>query len=252
MKKISVITVNYNNAAGLEQTVKSVLDQSYQNFEYIVVDGGSTDGSVNILEQYKDKFRWTSEKDEGMYFAMNKGIKAAKGEFLLFLNSGDFFCDNRVLERVMSYGLDCDIVYGNMMINWGNGKITPGKMPKKISVEHMYKDTLWHPVSFIKKSLFLTLGLYDVSYKMVADYAFFFKSIIANKATTKHIPVFIAEYSTDGFSSKPEYKSLERDERKRVQELYLSKDELLRLQKQSKEVKSSRILKLFNLIKRKR
>jgi glycosyltransferase involved in cell wall biosynthesis len=227
MARISVITINYNNAAGLEKTMRSVTGQVEAEPEYIVIDGGSTDGSREIIQAYAHRLsHWVSEKDRGIYHAMNKGIRSATGEFLLFLNSGDFLCHDRVLKEVCSYGLDKDIVYGNMRINWGNNRITAGKMPEKITVGQMYTDTLWHPVSFIRKTLFDRFGFYDETYKMVADYEFFFKVIIAGQVSTKHIPVEICEYNTEGLSSAPEHKETERRERARVIRTYLSPAEI--------------------------
>ena len=101
MSKISIITINYNDLKGLQKTFNSVVNQSNKDFEYIVIDGGSSDGGKEFLEQNSDKLAyWISEKDSGVYNAMNKGIKAAKGEYLLFLNSGDFLVDDNVIEKV--------------------------------------------------------------------------------------------------------------------------------------------------------
>ena len=103
MNKISIITVNYNDREGLKKTIESVINQTWQDFEFIIIDGGSTDGSREVIEQYKDKIDyWISEPDKGIYNAMNKGIKAASGEFLLFLNSGDRLIDKNITEKVIS------------------------------------------------------------------------------------------------------------------------------------------------------
>lgn len=222
MLKLSVITINYNNSAGLEKTIKSVVSQTFSDFEYIVIDGGSTDESTVVIKKYSDKFtHWISEKDNGIYDAMNKGIRAAKGEYCLFLNSGDFLFDKDVFEKTFQSNHAEDIIYGNMMIDWGNGKITLGTMPDKITYHQMYTDTLWHPVSFIKKELFEKYGYYDESYRMVADYEFFFKTIIIHNVTTKHISLPISVYNMEGFSSKPDFKNIEKEERNRVLKTYL-------------------------------
>jgi len=237
--KLSLITINYNNAAGLEKTLKSVVSQKGVDFEFIVIDGGSTDGSLDLIKQFADKITfWVSEKDNGIYAAQNKGILKASGDYCLFLNSGDFLCHDGVLEEVFSYGLEKDIVYGNMRINWGNNNISDGFMPDIITVEHMVADTLWHPVSFIKRSLFHKYGLYNEAYKMVADYDFFFKTIIVNKVQTKHIPLFISEYNTEGISSDPGKKSLETGEREKVLNSYLNKKEIEEIRKKIARKKS--------------
>ena len=239
--KLSVITINYNNAKGLEKTMQSVTSQIFKNFEYIIIDGGSVDGSQEVIEKYSDKITyWVSEKDKGIYNAMNKGIQKANGEYCLFLNSGDFLCTNKALEEIFTLDIQADIIYGNMLIDWGNGKKTHGTMPDIITTEQMYFDTLWHPVSFIKRVLFEKYGFYNESYKIVADYDFFFKTIIANKVTTKHLPILVSEYNVDGLSSKSENKILEKEERKKVIQSYLSQEEInyfenLATQKQSKK-----------------
>ena len=216
MKTISIITINYNDDIGLAKTIESVVNQSYMDFEYIVIDGGSNDDSLKVIDKYKDKISfWVSEKDGGIFNAQNKGLKIAKGEYCLFLNSGDFFVNNFVLQTVAQINAKEDIIYGDMNINWGT-TTTLGKMPEHISFEHMLLDTIWHPVSFIKSNLLRECGGYNEKYKMVADYDFFFKAIISRSVSTKHISVVIAEYNTEGLSSRPEKKQQEIEERMAV------------------------------------
>ena len=220
--KLSIITINRNNANGLDKTIQSVINQSYEDFEYIVIDGNSTDHSIDIIKKYNSNINyWVSETDKGIYNAMNKGIAKANGNYVLFLNSGDYLVNNDVLKSVFEKQQTADIIYGNMQIDWGNGKITSGKMPDKITFKQMYIDTLWHPVSFIKKTLFDKYGLYNETYKVVADYDFFFKVIIINNVTTYHINVDIAMYNLNGLSSLLENKALEQAERRKVIESYL-------------------------------
>ena len=222
MPLLSIITINRNNANGLDKTIQSVINQSYEDFEYIVIDGNSTDHSIDIIKKYNSNINyWVSETDKGIYNAMNKGIAKANGNYVLFLNSGDYLVNNDVLKSVFEKQQTADIIYGNMQIDWGNGKITSGKMPDKITFKQMYIDTLWHPVSFIKKTLFDKYGLYNETYKVVADYDFFFKAIIINNATTYHINVDIAMYNLNGLSSLLENKALEQAERRKVIESYL-------------------------------
>ena len=222
MPLLSIITINRNNANGLDKTIQSVINQSYEDFEYIVIDGNSTDHSIDIIKKYNSNINyWVSETDKGIYNAMNKGIAKANGNYVLFLNSGDYLVNSDVLKSVFEKQQTADIIYGNMQIDWGNGKITSGKMPVKITFKQMYLDTLWHPVSFIKKTLFDKYGLYNETYKVVADYDFFFKAIIINNVTTYHINVDIAMYNLNGLSSLPENKALEQAERRKVIESYL-------------------------------
>lgn len=222
MPKVSIITINYNDAAGLEKTLQSAAAQSFRDFEHIVIDGGSTDGSVEVIKRYADKIAyWVSEKDRGIYHAQNKGIEKSTGEYCLFLNSGDHLADEKVLENVFKVERTNDIVYGDMIIDYGNGKTAHGKMPEHISFYQMYTDTLWHPVSFIKRELFAKFGMYDEQFKMVADYDFFFRVIIMEDVCTLHVPVEIAVYNLNGLSSRPKFKAQEKEERKAVLYKYL-------------------------------
>ena len=222
MHKVSIVTINFNDVVGLEKTLLSVISQTYTNIEYIIIDGGSTDGSAELLKTHMDKITyWVSEKDKGIYHAMNKGIEKATGEYCLFLNSGDYFCDKNVLKSVFNQSYTADIVYGNMMIDWGNGNIRLGEMPNKITFPQMYFDTLWHPVSFIKRQLFDLYGKYNESFKIVADYDFFFNTIIMHQVNTQHIEIPICIFNVNGLSSKPENITLVQEERKRVLLAYL-------------------------------
>ena len=132
MLKISVVTVCYNAAVSIEQTMLSVLGQSYPDIEYIVIDGGSTDGTVDIIKKYADRLAyWVSEPDKGIYDAMNKGIAAATGSYINFMNSGDSFYDNRVVEAVVPY-LSSDmkaVIYGNAAICNGEKYIIKKPIP---------------------------------------------------------------------------------------------------------------------------
>ncbi len=227
MPKLSIITINFNDKNGLEKTIQSIVSQTFSDLELVVIDGGSTDGSGQIIEKYeKEIAHWVSEKDSGIYNAQNKGIKAAKGEYCLFLNSGDCLAGNNVLEEVFAGKNSEDIIYGDMMVDWGNGKVTSEKMHKKISVYEMYIDTVWHPVAFIKRALFEKFGLYDESFKMVADYEFFFRTIIFHKVSVRHLPFTISIFGFNGLSSDPRNKQLEQEERKRVRTKYLTVAEM--------------------------
>jgi glycosyltransferase involved in cell wall biosynthesis len=202
--KIGIITINFNHASGLERTMQSVLQQDFKDFEYIVIDGGSSDGSKKIIETHHAAISaWRSEPDAGIYDAMNKGIALATADYLLFLNSGDTLTHPKILSEVAQYLNDgIDIVYGNLNIE-ENGKRSQGFMPDAIDLDQMMRDTLWHPVSFIKRDLFIRFGNYDTQFKIVGDYDFFFRVIISKAVSTKHIGVFVAVFSIDGLSSDP-------------------------------------------------
>jgi len=241
--KISVITINYNNVSGLQKTLESIFQQTFKDFEYIVIDGGSVDGSRELLENNRDKFAyWISEKDKGIYDAMNKGIQKAKGEYLLFINSGDYLAENTTLEKAAAHLDGTKIVYGNLKIEQ-DGSLTEGFMPDAIDLDQMMRDTLWHPVSFIKKELFDTYGLYKTEYKICSDYDFFFNVIVDKKVSTKHINQFIAVFDLLGMSSRPENVSLIAKEKKLIQATYLSKEQIREYS--SKNSKSNFFTKWF-------
>jgi len=207
--KLSVITINYNNAPGLEKTVRSVLSQGYKNFEYIVIDGGSTDGSKEILESFTNQISyWISEPDSGIYNAMNKGISKAIGEYLLFINSGDTLYSKNVLDQVFSYNPEQDIVYGDLHRIFPDGKTDIAAMPNHVDINHMFTSTICHPVTFIKRYLFQKYGLYREDLKIVSDWAFFFKIIVFGRISQKHLPITISTFRMDGISSLPENEDL--------------------------------------------
>ena len=225
MYKLSIITINYNNADGLERTIKSVIAQSFGGFEYIVIDGGSTDLSVEIIKKYSAKINyWVSEKDNGIYNAMNKGIKVANGQYCLFLNSGDYLYNDIILEHVFSQINNEDIIYGDMMIDRGRHKLEYGSQPSKITFDFMVATTVWHPVSFIKKILFDKYGLYNEDLKIISDYEFFLKTILVEGVSTKYISLAISVFNTSGIGSTNQYELLQKAERKFVLEKYFNKE----------------------------
>lgn len=242
--KLSIITINFNNAAGLEKTIRSVIEQDYDNFEYIVIDGGSSDTSTDIIKQYAVRIKYcVSEPDKGIYDAMNKGIRASAGEYCLFLNSGDVLASKNILQLIFSKHHTADILYGNMLINYGKNKIRIGKMPKKLTLVHLLGDTLWHPVSFIRRSLFTHYGLYDEQFRYVADYDFFLRILIIEKVKSEHLGFIISIFDTTGVSSNPQNRENIKNERKLSQEKYFSQSTIENgLKKYNRFLKLNRIL----------
>ena len=149
-KKINIVTINLNNKDGLEKTINSVIEQTYfDKLNYIIIDGGSEDESVDVIKNFGDKIDyWLSEKDNGVYSAMNKGIDLCNGEYVLFLNSGDFFSENDVIEKAYNE-LDCDIVYGDLYVK-KDSKLFLKKYETKLDDAYFKKESLPHPASFIK------------------------------------------------------------------------------------------------------
>lgn len=207
--KLSIITINYNNAAGLKKTLDSVATQICTDFEHIIVDGASTDDSVDIVRSYsqslianRHKFIWLSEPDTGVYNAMNKGIKQAKGEYLLFLNSGDYLIADDVLDKVFTQNCNADILCARCNVS-DNGKVVwTSNPPEKVTFRTLYTVGLAHQSTFIRRTLFEQLGYYDESFRYNADIEFWYRSIINHGATAQRIDVITTDYNLDGISSK--------------------------------------------------
>lgn len=193
---VSIITINYNNAKGLRRTIESVVCQTSRDYEFVVIDGGSTDGSVDVINEYASKIDyWVSEPDGGIYSAMNKGVKAAHGEYCIFMNSGDEFYSKDVIENAVKQGLREDIVCGD--ICFGESNVSPN--PDKVTMRTFYKSTLYHQASFIKTQL-LREHPYDETMRSAADWKFFMHELVYRNASYKHIPIVIARFEGGGIS----------------------------------------------------
>ena len=196
--KLSIITINFNNRDGLRKTIESVVNQTWQEFEYIIIDGGSTDGSVEVIKEYAARIDyWVSEPDKGIYDAMNKGIDQAKGEYCLFMNSGDCIYRPTTLEEVYTELDGSDIINGHVFFSNGAQQ----RSPSEIRLSFFYRlNSLPHQASFIATNL-LKQRHYDTQYKIVSDYKFYIETLIQNQATYKMINSFIAMFDYNGISS---------------------------------------------------
>jgi glycosyltransferase involved in cell wall biosynthesis len=207
MPTLSIITINRNNAAGLRKTMTSIENQSSKNFEYIVVDGASTDGSVDILKTQNSElktrnFKYFSEPDTGIYNAMNKGIAMATGEYLLFINSGDELTDNTVVESIEKSLLsDTEIASGKLTLINENGTILLFP-PTELTLSYCINAGLTHPNTIIRKSLFEKYGLYNEANKIVSDWEFFLVAAGLNKCNYQKLDFEIARFYEDGISSQ--------------------------------------------------
>lgn len=247
---ISIITINYNNAAGLERTIRSVVSQSYPDMEYLVIDGNSTDGSKEVINRYADKISYSiSEKDSGIYNAMNKGISKATGRYLLFVNSGDELIHPHGISTAAPHLNGEGLVYFNLILQTENGQETK-RYPNTLSFDYFLHESLPHPASFIKRELFTLYGPYNESYKIVSDWAFFLLIVCKYNASYKHVNETFSVFFLDGISSSEQSRKLIEAEKKQIVEqefpLFVSMlDEL----KEGKEVKrifeSSRLIRLF-------
>ena len=265
--KLSIITITYNNAEGLRKTLASVASQTFRDFEHIIVDGGSTDGSVEIIRQYADseamrlegykatrqekngkaddtlpnrpiasspnrhEICWISEKDRGVYDAQNKGIHLAHGEYCYFLNAGDTFCNEHVLELIfkpLTFNLSPltsthDILYGNEIIVDGNGqRIGIARGVKNPTFVDLYNSCMKHQASFIRRSLFDKYGMYDADMRICSDFDWFFRVIaFHDDVTLQYKDVNIAYFENTGLSyHSPE---LCTHERQQILDRYMSK-----------------------------
>jgi glycosyltransferase involved in cell wall biosynthesis len=220
---ISIITVNLNNASGLQKTIESVVPQTFNNYEYVIIDGGSTDGSCNIIEKNAAHINyWVSEEDGGIFSAMNKGILAAKGKYLMFLNSGDYLSVTDILQKVSGYLGKEDIVYGNMY-QLVKTMLVETIYPSKITAKYFFVNSIPHPSSFTKKELFEKHGLFSTKYKIISDWEFFFLAVCKHNCTTKHLPFFVSVYNLLGISHTQSASSQKKREREQVyQEHFLA------------------------------
>ena len=261
--KLSIITITYNNAEGLRRTIQSVQAQTFRDFEHIIVDGGSTDDSVDIIRQYADNeairlegykatrqekngkaddtlpnhlitsspITWISEKDRGVYDAQNKGIRLAHGKYCYFLNAGDTFCADDVLERMFSPNSLIasspnrlpDILYGNEIIVDGNGqRVGIARGVDNPSFVDLYNSCMKHQASFIRRSLFDKYGMYDADMRICSDFDWFFRVIaFHDDVTLQYKDVNIAYFENTGLSyHSPE---LCTHERQQILDRYMSK-----------------------------
>ena len=262
--KLSIITITYNNTEGLRKTLASVASQTFRDFEHIIVDGGSTDESVEVIREYADNeairlkgyeairqensnadnlassphhlitsspITWISEKDRGIYDAQNKGIRLAHGEYCYFLNAGDTFCNEHVLELIfkpLTFNLSPltstpDILYGNEIIVDGNGqRVGIARGVANPSFVDLYNSCMKHQASFIRRELFDQYGMYDDTMRVCADFDWFFRVIaFHDEVTLLYKDVDIAYFENTGLSyHAPE---LCAKERQQILDRYMSK-----------------------------
>ena len=251
---LSIITINYNNAEGLRKTLASVASQTYPHIEHIIVDGGSTDGSVEIIREYADNqakgerleakgtmdeakctenskadsnnnstpiytnlhnstqpthiVRWISEKDTGIYNAMNKGIRMATSEYIQILNSGDILSDANVTQRMIEYLEQINsqqkepvgILYGNMIKVNGLGQVVSKSGYTEYSLRQFYSSTLNHDCAYIRKDLFEEYGLYDENLKIVSDWKWYLQAIGLGRVKPEYVDIDVTIFDDGGIS----------------------------------------------------
>ena len=181
---ISIITVVYNDKIKLEETILSVIGQTYDNVEFIIIDGSSTDGTINIIKKYEDKIDyWVSEKDSGIFDAMNKGILASKGDYINFMNAGDFFTKNNLVSEVVNIldSEEIDFLYGDF--NIGNNNYHISKI--KYNIQFTYK-TICHQAIFAHKKCFNN-NMFDLKYRWMCDYKWLLECFLKKKLKKKYV-----------------------------------------------------------------
>lgn len=196
LPRITVITVVYNAVATLEETILSVINQDFDNFEFIIIDGGSSDGTIEIIQKLQDKITlWTSEPDKGIYDAMNKGIKMAKGDYVFFLGGDDLLYDNSVLENISSRLIDKNkIYYGNVLFKTRN-VIYDGKFSSlKIVTRNISHQSIFYPREIFDKYSF------DTKYKIFADYELNLKLYGNSSYSFIYMPITVALFNDEGSS----------------------------------------------------
>ena len=213
--KLSVITINLNNASGLEETIRSVICQKFVDYEYIIIDGNSTDESINTIKKHSAHIHyWVSEPDAGIYNAMNKGILNASGEYLIFMNSGDCFIGSNTLANVFSEEHTEDLLVGNIIMNWKRYRERLS-CPDKITFYYFFTGgTLHHQATFTKRTLFNEIGLYDEQLKICSDWKFALLAVVKYNKSVKKIDEDISLRDVTGISNADEFSSCLKKEHK--------------------------------------
>jgi len=199
---VSIITVVLNGEKHIEQTIKSVLNQTYSNIEYLIIDGGSKDRTLDILKRYEDKIDyWKSEPDKGIYFAMNKGISLSKGKIIGILNADDFYMEDAVTKIIEAHcKQEADIYYGDMLLVEENTSASPKNRMKPDISKMNEKPAIFHPTCFVKESVYEKAGLFDTQFKISSDYDFLLRCIRKN-FKFHYVPEVITAFRAGGISA---------------------------------------------------
>lgn len=229
--KISIITVCKNAENAIERTMLSVVTQSCfaENIEYLIIDGASTDKTIEIIKQYSDKYpiKWISEPDSGIYNAMNKGIKLASGDYLLFLNAGDYLVHYNVIKSLIDLFGNCeyDVLHGNaFFIDPVSEKYYIKMVDEPLDAYFFYQNALPHQATFYKRELFDKFGGYEEKFRVVSDVILNKKFLYDQKVSSKHIDHVISVFTEDGISSRNSELCLK--EMKMFQKDYFTKQEI--------------------------
>lgn len=224
MLKYTIISIVKNDPTGIRKTSESVLSQLFNDYEYIIIDGSSTDSTLEIIEEIQhSNYKYISEADSGIYNAMNKGLKMASGEYIIFLNAGDYFPEANTLSEIDRHYDKADILYGNLIFNKEEKLYSIRHYPEPLSTLFWLCDSIPHPGTAVRSSL-LNDG-FDESFKIAADYNFFLWAQYQAKAIFKHTFTDQAVFDMSGISKAKEFEKLQEDERNRAQKEQIPKDE---------------------------
>jgi glycosyltransferase involved in cell wall biosynthesis len=204
---ISIVTVVFNGEAFLEETIQNVLKQTYHNIEYIIIDGGSTDGTMDIIKKYEGAINyWLSENDKGIYDAMNKGIDIANGNWINFMNAGDKFYKNTTCSEIFkgsSYDSDIDVLYGDLIVDYGEFQ----RLERTRNIDNIWKGMVFsHQSAFVRTSYHKN-NLYSLNYKIGGDLEFFYKTF-NNDRKFKYIEKIVSIMGVDGLSDGNRFQSI--------------------------------------------
>ena len=220
--KVSIVTVCLNEEGSIGRTITSVLDQTHAEKEYIVIDGGSTDRTFEIVNSFGPNSLYAvSEKDNGIFAAMNKGISMSKGEYIYFLNGGDRFYDANVLTDIFEQNPTEDVLYGDMIFDYGKGRDRKRTQPGRLGYMRFVTTSLWHPATLTKRRLFREFGTFDEDLRICGDYEFFLRVVFDKRVRTRHIPTVFSVFNAQGISRDKTSYLLHYAERKAVQARYL-------------------------------
>ena len=228
--RLSIITVCRNEQEHIADTAESISGQTFREFEWIVVDGLSEDGTVRILSPYKAHIHTLlSERDNGVYHAMNKGARLARGEYLLFLNGGDMLAGDNVLQESFAVPGCADILIGDMIARRHDG--TQRVMTcndDMLKPQHLWTASFPHPSTFIRRELFVALNGYDESFRIAADYDLFARAVLANCASIGLLRRVVSIFRVGGLSTASKWRALRDAESQRIRRRYTPKWELLK------------------------
>ncbi len=219
MSLFSIITINLNNAEGLERTIKSVMAQTFQDYEYIVVDGMSRDGSIDIINKHKSKIHKSLiEPDTGIYNAMNKGLALATGKFIQFLNSGDELNDPEALKIFATQKREAELLYCDVKL-FGGEKESIKIHPDYLSSRFQLTDMVCHQAIFASAELFKRTGGFDESFRVYGDYDWMMNALRRNNASYRHVRSVLVKYQEMGISESTSAE-IQRREKDKIHDKY--------------------------------